>query len=231
MKRLIVSTLILLLCVPLTFSQAENPRKSRKGSLLGAGLGFHKYETSWMYGPWSYKKRPYHGFSRTGIFLEYEYRSLFKPGIIQFDLNTNLFIGIGGKTMDYWTTDDEIISDGGGTFGISVLLKLAIPVPVGSGLLFTPYTASGFQSTALGSNAQGVSPNVDPVFGYSDGESWTESIVGIPWIIGIEVDLRKIVLSFDYALFITGWTSTTRSAEQNHNPAQNNISLGVGYKL
>lgn len=231
MKKGLLTSLIILLLAPLSFSQKENPRKARKGSLLGTGLGFHNYETSWMYGPWSNRKRPYHGFSRTVIFLEYEYRSLFSPGAIQFDLNTNFFIGIAGNTIDYWTTDDEIISDGGGTYGAGALIKVGLPFPLGPGLLFTPYTASGFQTTALESNGQGVSENVDPVYGYSNGESWTETIFGIPWIIGMEIDLHKVVLSVDYALFITGWTTTTRSAEQYHNPSQNNISLGLGIKL
>jgi len=157
MKRIFLSMLIFLICVPFTIGQTNNLKENRKGSLLGTGIGFNKYKTSWIYGDWGNQKRPYHGFSRTGIYAEYEYRSLFKPGTIQFDLNVNLFFGLAGKTMDYWTTDDETISDGGATVSGGVLLKAAIPIQILSTTLMTPYTGCGFQYIGLGSNGKGVS--------------------------------------------------------------------------
>jgi hypothetical protein len=238
MKKILICTIIVLLFSPFTNGQSNDLIESRKGSLIGAGIGFYNYQTSWFF---KYEgedyimeyKRPYHGFSRTVIHLEYEYRSLINAGFIHFDLNLNAFYGLAGKTTDDWITD-ETISDGGVTVGGGVLVKLAVPFEAGSDMLLTPYTSSGFQYIGLESNGEGVSEEVESKYRYDDG--WYESIFGIPWMLGIELDIGKYVFSFEYGLLIGGGVSTSwdpagPDVEKNYEPEMNTILLSVGYCL
>lgn len=218
-------------------------QESRAGNIIGGGVGFHWFHTSWKvpyyYGQYSYYEPyyPYHDMSRVAIFAFYERRSVFTFGPVHVNGRAEIHVGISGGTEEDWAPGGETISEGGGTFVADGIVKFAYPTQLTPTLPIAPYAGLGFQYAIIGSNGEGVSNNLTDSRGYYE-DGWTEYPKGLIMGFGVDVDFPKFVATAEYRFMLIGgasadWDPSGSDPEENEDQGSSfgAFLIGFGYKF
>ncbi len=238
MKKILFVIIVCFMSVSFTYGQFKDVKDFRKGPKLGVGYSMHYYYTSWTYqymdGGVYNTNNPYHSFSRQGIFVDFESRSMFELSIIHFDFGFDVFFGFAGDTKEEWLENNDVISSGGGTYGIGLQFKIAVPFLLTDNFALTPYTGIGVQGSSFQSNGEDVAANINPNYRYDD--AWVEGVVGASMPFGLEIELTKFVFSFEYMFMLGGtsfsdWDPKGEDVEKNDSPDMGITSFGIGIKL
>lgn len=209
----------------------------RRSISLGSGFGINKYVTYWAFKPEgsSEKVYPAHKFIRQGAFFDFESRSVWTYKRMHVDFGYNVFFGFAGDTRETGISEkEEIISDGGHVYGFGIFYKLAFPFIISSEKLITPYTGLYVQGAFFSSNGKGVSKNIDAMFNYK--KSWNEGVIGATFPIGLEYEMKKVVLFTVYRFMYIGvsftdWNPAGSPVIEDSRPVMNDFQVGILYKI
>ena len=184
------------------------------GSVIGLGLGFYSMTTWWYWynpGDSPSSHYPIHVYSRQVISAYFERRALFDLGPVSAAARGEFQFGFLGGSKEDWLPDGETISDGGMTYSLAALMKFAYPVPLSgnrSVSAIAPFAGLGIQYIIVNSNGEGVGENFAsrPTYDYASG--WADYIFSVPMSLGIDFDLSRYVLTFEYRFNLSGSAST-----------------------
>ncbi|MEW5797568.1 MAG: hypothetical protein AB1728_01055 [Bacteroidota bacterium] len=239
MKKIYIASLLLFSME--SFSQHKESFETNSQHILGVGINSASYTTTWYYYYWdgynpAEYNYPLHQFDRMLITAFYERRSILSWGVMHVGFHAELQFGINGGTNEDWLPRNETISDGGGTFGFSALLKFTYPLHKSASVNVGGFLGTGFQFTTITSNGQGISRGGYANWSeYKYASGWTETIFSIPLTFGINLDVTSFVIIPEYRLLLTGGASTDwdpRGSEvEDEGPDYSMLLINVGIRL
>jgi len=190
-----------------------NPAPRYEGSVIGASFGFYTLTTWWYWynstaSPGSREHYPIHVYSRKVISTYFEKRALFNLGKFSTAARGELLISLMGGSKEDWLPLGETISDGGMTYGFGGLMKFAYPTKLSENLPVAPYAGLGVLYLIVNSNGEGVGQQFAGDSDYDYASGWADFMFSVPMSLGVDFDLSKYVLTFEYRFNLFGSAST-----------------------
>jgi hypothetical protein len=209
----VVTVLILTGFSQIAFAQDySTPQYS--GSVIGLGLGFYSMTTWWYWynpGDSPSSHYPIHVYSRQVLSAYFERRGLFNLGPVSTAARGEFQFGFLGGSKEDWLPLGETISDGGLTYSLAAMMKFAYPVALSgnrSVSAIAPFAGLGVQYIIINSNGEGVGEDFASRAAYDYASGWADFIFSVPMSLGIDFDLSKYVLTFEYRFNLSGSAST-----------------------
>lgn len=238
-RRILLFWCILIFSSTLNAQTEETPFL-RKSIGVGLGFGINKYITNWSFkqtDQLGHTERVYpsHKFIRQGITLNFEARSIWTYKRLNIDFGYDVFYGfIGATTEDWLTNTNEVISESGNAYGFGIFYKFSFPFLVSQDKFLTPFTGIFVEGAFMTSDGVGVSSKIIGSYNYEDG--WNEGIIGATFPIGLEYDMRKMIIFTEYRIMIVGvaftdWNPSGGNVKEEPKLKMSNFQIGIMYKL